>query len=192
LTPAATVTGADLQAAIPSGAKDAPAIEVMLRNWRVLRLCEQVAAGRCGALRRRRSGPAKTETVVIPGGLPMIRLPTGTKIWVACGATDMRRSFDSGPLLLQAIGRADQPCRSHHRDDHQLTASMSAPERPSPASPAFSRNCERLREQLTALERWYEILSQALKKFLRGRKLIPPHQLLRPAGGRRQSVNSGF
>jgi hypothetical protein len=35
---------------------------------------------------------------------------------------------------------------------------------------------------LTAIERWYEILSQALKKFLRGRKLIPPRQLLRPAG----------
>jgi hypothetical protein len=33
---------------------------------------------------------------------------------------------------------------------------------------------------LTAIERWYRILSQALKKFLRGRILVPPRQL--PAG----------
>jgi hypothetical protein len=32
-----------------------------------------------------------------------------------------------------------------------------------------------------ALERWYRILSQALKKFLRGRKLILPRQF-QPAG----------
>jgi hypothetical protein len=36
-------------------------------------------------------------------------------------------------------------------------------------------------EQLTALERWYRILTQALKKFLRGRKLVPPRQF-QPAG----------
>jgi hypothetical protein len=30
------------------------------------------------------------------------------------------------------------------------------------------------------LEPWYRILSQALKKFLRGRKLVPPRSL--PAG----------
>ena len=36
-------------------------------------------------------------------------------------------------------------------------------------------------EQLTALERWYRILSQALKKFLRARNLVLPRQL-RPAG----------
>ena len=36
-------------------------------------------------------------------------------------------------------------------------------------------------EQLTPLERWYRILSEALKKFLRGRILVPPRQL-QPAG----------
>ena len=42
----ATVTvmaGADLKAAVPSQAKDVPAIEVVLRNGRVLRLGESVA-----------------------------------------------------------------------------------------------------------------------------------------------------
>jgi hypothetical protein len=34
---------------------------------------------------------------------------------------------------------------------------------------------------LTALQRWYRILSQALKKFLRGRNLVPPRQF-QPAG----------
>jgi len=37
------------------------------------------------------------------------------------------------------------------------------------------------REQLTDIERWYRILSQALKKYLRGRILVPPRQL-KPAG----------
>jgi hypothetical protein len=30
---------------------------------------------------------------------------------------------------------------------------------------------------LTAIERWYRILSQALVKYLRGRKLVPPRPL---------------
>jgi hypothetical protein len=45
----------------------------------------------------------------------------------------------------------------------------------------FFAKLRKTAEQLTALERWYRILSQALKKFLRGRKLVPPRQL-EPAG----------
>ena len=41
--PVAVMGGAELKAAIPSAAKDAPVIEVVLRNGRVLRLCERVA-----------------------------------------------------------------------------------------------------------------------------------------------------
>ena len=44
----------------------------------------------------------------------------------------------------------------------------------------FFAHLRKTAEQLTALERWYRILSEALKKFLRGRKLEPPLQL--PAG----------
>jgi hypothetical protein len=44
----------------------------------------------------------------------------------------------------------------------------------------FFSHLRKTAEQLTALERWYRILSEALKKFLRGRKLVPPRQL--PAG----------
>jgi hypothetical protein len=35
-------------------------------------------------------------------------------------------------------------------------------------------------EQLTAIERWYRILSQALIKYLRGRQLRPPLVLQPP------------
>ena len=41
--PVTVMAGADSKAAIPSGAKEAPVIEVVLRNGRVLRLCERVA-----------------------------------------------------------------------------------------------------------------------------------------------------
>ena len=32
-------------------------------------------------------------------------------------------------------------------------------------------------EQLDAVQRWYRILSEALRKYLRGRQLIPPVRL---------------
>src|ERR1700746_1425558 len=35
----------------------------------------------------------------------MIPLPTGTQIWVACGATDMRRGFDGLAMLVQEVIR---------------------------------------------------------------------------------------
>jgi transposase len=43
--PVTIMADADLKAAIPSGAQDAPVIEVVLRNGRVLRLRETVAPG---------------------------------------------------------------------------------------------------------------------------------------------------
>ncbi len=32
-------------------------------------------------------------------------------------------------------------------------------------------------EQLDAVQRWYRILSEALRKYLRGRQLVPPARL---------------
>ena len=40
----------------------------------------------------------------------------------------------------------------------------------------FARLRERA-EQLDAVQRWYRILSEALRKYLRGRQLIPPTRL---------------
>jgi transposase len=33
----------------------------------------------------------------------MIPMPAGTQIWVACGATDMRKGFDGLCLLVQQL-----------------------------------------------------------------------------------------
>jgi hypothetical protein len=84
------------------------------------------------------------------------------------------------PWLLQAIGRQT----SHAgRTTMTITSSHGENERARTALRSIAGFFVQLRktaEQLTALERWYRILSQALKKFLRGRKLVPPRQL--PAG----------
>jgi hypothetical protein len=91
-----------------------------------------------------------------------------------------REAITSRPLLLQAIGRQT----SHAgRTTMTITSSHGENERARTALRSIAGFFVQLRktaEQLTALERWYRILSQALKKFLRGRKLVPPRQL--PAG----------
>ena len=33
----------------------------------------------------------------------MIPVPVGTQIWVACGATDMRRGFDGLAMMVQEV-----------------------------------------------------------------------------------------
>jgi len=48
---------------------------------------------------------------------------------------------------------------------------------PSRASRDSSRRCAKTAEQLTPLDRWYRILSQALVKYLHGRQLEPPRQI---------------
>ena len=92
-----------------------------------------------------------------------------------------REAITSRPLLLQAIGRQT----SHAgRTTVTITSSHGEHERARAALTRIAGFFAKLRktaEQLTALERWYRILSQALKKFLRGRKLVPPRQL-QPAG----------
>ena len=37
----------------------------------------------------------------------MIALPAGTRIWIACGVTDMRKGFDGLAALVQTRLRAD-------------------------------------------------------------------------------------
>ncbi len=92
-----------------------------------------------------------------------------------------REAITSRPLLLQAIGR-----QTSHAGRTTVTITSSHGEHHR-ARQAFTRiagffaQLRQTAEQLTALERWYRILSQALKKFLRGRKLVPPRQF-QPAG----------
>jgi Transposase DDE domain group 1 len=91
-----------------------------------------------------------------------------------------REAITSRPLLLQAIGR-----QTRHAGRTTLTITSSHGDHPK-ARAALSRiagffsKLRRDAEQLTPLQRWYRILSEALKKVLRGRTLVPPRQL--PAG----------
>src|SRR5215468_4896934 len=92
-----------------------------------------------------------------------------------------REAITSRPLLLHAIGRRTSHAgrttvtiTSSHGDHHRARKALTR-------IAGFFNTLRKTAEQFTALDRWYEILSQALKKFLRGRKLIPPRQLS-PAG----------
>lgn len=91
-----------------------------------------------------------------------------------------REAITSRPLLLQAIGRQTNHAGrttvtitsahgEHHRARHALTRIAT-----------FFAELRNTAEQLTTIERWYRILSQALVKYLRGRSLVPP--ILQPAG----------
>src|SRR5260370_18662319 len=87
-----------------------------------------------------------------------------------------REAITSRPLLLQAIGRQTSHAgrttvtiTSSHGEHHRARQALTR-------ITGFFSELRKTAEQLTALERWYRILSQALKRFLRGRKLIPPRQ----------------
>ena len=88
-----------------------------------------------------------------------------------------REAITSRPLLLSAIGR-----QTNHAGRTTLTISSTHGEHHR-AREAFARiaaffaDLRKTAEQLTALERWYRILSQAMKKFLRGRQLRAPPRL---------------
>ena len=79
-------------------------------------------------------------------------------------------------MLLQAIGRQTSHAgrttltiTSSHGEHHRARAALTR-------IAGFFAELRKTAEQLTPLERWYRILSQALVKFLRGRKLVPPPQ----------------
>ncbi len=40
----------------------------------------------------------------------MIPMPAGTRIWVACGATDMRRGFDGLAMMVQDVLKKSPYC----------------------------------------------------------------------------------
>jgi Transposase DDE domain group 1 len=92
-----------------------------------------------------------------------------------------REAITSRPLLLQAIGRQTNHASritviitSSHGEHHRARRALTR-------IAAFFAELRKTAEQLSAVERWYKILSQALIKYLRGRQLVPP-RLLAPAG----------
>jgi hypothetical protein len=88
-----------------------------------------------------------------------------------------REAITSRPLPLQAIGRQANHAR-------RATVTISSPHgerdrarRPLTGIAAFFATPRETAEQLTDLDRWYRILSQALVKCLKGRQLDPPRRL---------------
>jgi hypothetical protein len=88
-----------------------------------------------------------------------------------------REAITSRPLLLTAIGRQTQHAG-------RTTLRVSSPHgRHRWARQAFTRigvffaDLRQTAEQLTPLDRWYRILSQALMKYLHGRRLEPPRRI---------------
>jgi hypothetical protein len=91
-----------------------------------------------------------------------------------------REAITSRPLLLQAIGRQTNHAgrttvtiTSAHGEHHRARRALTR-------IAAFFAELRKTAEQLTAIERWYRILSQALIKYLRGRQLRPPLVLQPP------------
>jgi hypothetical protein len=86
-------------------------------------------------------------------------------------------AITSRPLLMQAIARQTQ-----HAGQVTLTINSMHGERHK-ARRAYQRIAHFLAglrstaEQLDAVQRWYRILSEALKRYLKGRRLEPPPRL---------------
>src|SRR6516164_1473458 len=78
------------------------------------------------------------------------------------------REAIQSPPVAPGDRPADQPCRPHYRHHHLKSwRACARPRRSHPHRRLFrapAQDCG----ALTALERWYRILSEALKKFLRG------------------------
>lgn len=88
-----------------------------------------------------------------------------------------REAITTRPLLLSAVAR-----RTQHAGQLKLTVSSThaSQRRARQAYVRIARFLTELRqsaEQLDALQRWYRILSEALRSFLKGRQLDPPRRL---------------
>jgi len=88
-----------------------------------------------------------------------------------------REAITNRPLLLSAIAR-----RTQHAGQVTLTVSSThgmqhKARRAYVRIAGFLAELRKTAEQLDSLQRWYRILSEALRHFLKGRKLEPPIRL---------------
>ena len=88
-----------------------------------------------------------------------------------------REAITSRPLFLHAIA-----AKTRHAGQTRLTITSSHAKarwtaRALAAVAAFLQGLVKNAEQLTSEQRWYRILSHALRKFLNGRHLHPPPRL---------------
>ena len=107
----------------------------------------------------------------------MLAVPTSLNASLACNESDA----GLGGLLLTSQGRAGQghsaqPAgkpNSAGWKDFLVIVGGEKNERIA----RFFAGTRAKAEQLDAVQRWYRILSEALRKYLRGRQLIPPARL---------------
>jgi hypothetical protein len=86
-------------------------------------------------------------------------------------------AITSRPLLMQAIARQTQHAgqltltlSSTHGDQHKARRAYLR-------IAGFLARLRETAEQLDPVQRWYRILSEALKRYLKGRQLDPPPRL---------------
>jgi hypothetical protein len=86
-------------------------------------------------------------------------------------------AITSRPLLMQAIGRQTQHAgqvtliiASTHGEQHKARRAYLR-------IAGFLAQLRQAAEQLDPVQRWYRILSEALKRYLNGRQLDPPRRL---------------
>jgi hypothetical protein len=90
-------------------------------------------------------------------------------------------SITSRPLLLQAPTRQITHARQRRLLISHQHAEAAWVERACRNIAAFLQGLKLTAEQLTPLQRWYQILSRAMAKYLHGRQLQPPAPLPAPA-----------
>ena len=89
-------------------------------------------------------------------------------------------SITSRPLLLQAPARLTRHGGQTRVTISHTHADIARVEETCRALSAFLSALMETAEQLTPVQRWYRVLSQALVKYLRGRQLHPPDLLPAP------------
>src|SRR6516164_6214561 len=88
-----------------------------------------------------------------------------------------REVITSRPLLLQAIARKTQHAGRTTLSVSSTHGEQQVARRAYLRIARFFASLREKAEQLDAVQRWYRILSEALRKYLRGRQLIPPARL---------------
>lgn len=86
-------------------------------------------------------------------------------------------AITSRPLLLNAVGRKVEHARqvtlsiSHHHAEATIVKKTLI------QISSFFKTLKRTTEQLSSLQRWYDLLSRVFVKYLKGRRLQPPNLL---------------
>src|ERR1700740_1590744 len=88
-----------------------------------------------------------------------------------------REVITSRPLLLQAIARKTQHAGRTTLSVSSTHGEQQVARRAYLRIARFFASLRAKAEQLDAVQRWYRILSEALRKYLHGRQLIPPARL---------------